>query len=62
MARIKEEYDKLKKIFEKAPQVEEVTNQLITIYSLCREILDELEKKQLYTENCTDGKNYIVFF
>ncbi len=61
MARIKEEYDKLKKIFEKDPQAEEVTNQLITIYSLCREMLEGLEQKQLNTENSTDGKNYIAF-
>lgn len=61
MARIKEEYEKLKKVFERNPQAEAVTKQLITIYSLCKEMLEGLEQKQLNTENSTDGKNYIAF-
>lgn len=59
--RIKAEYEKLKKTFEKNPMGQEVTDQLIVINSLCREMLSDLEKKPLETEKSNEGKNYIAF-
>lgn len=58
---IKEEYEKLRKIFGKNPMGEEVTKQLIIINSLCKRMLSSLAQKELNNENNNEEKNYIAF-